>query len=242
MSLEEDLRSTLHRRAEMVTMPPTAWPSIERKVSGQGRRTMLARAVTVAVALAAAAGAVTLLVVIFTARSGPVRVGRSDSSASVWASLGRPLHVPSVTDTCPATPLTTLQPIGGGFTGSITFRGTGPAYVTADPAAEPAYLLRPAARTPQGWYIMKTLWAMPPTYQGPMLVRGAQLLGEGGIGFAMGNADAPLLQQLKLDTGNGSDNEWWSEVTATFVRSSGCFAYQIDGTTFSQVIVFQVRG
>lgn len=242
MRLEDDLRSALRRRAETVTMPSTAWPSIEEGVSGKGRRTGLARLATVSVALAVAAAAVVLLAVVFAGGTGPVRVGRSTPSAGIWTSLARPLHLPTVGGACPVTSLRTLRPVGGGFTGDITFRGTGPVYVTADLVAEPAYVLHPAATTPLGWYVLKTLWAAPPTYRGPILIRGAQLLGDGGIGFAMGDADAPALEQLELDTGDGSGNRWWSQVTATFVRSPGCFAYQIDGTTFSEVIVFRAKG
>ena len=35
--------------------------------------------------------------------------------------------------------------------------------------------------------------------------------------------------------------DWFSWPTVTYVKSSGCFAYQIDGTTFTEVIVFRAR-
>jgi hypothetical protein len=77
MRLEDDLREALRRRAEQVTMPKAAWPSIDRRVSGQDRRTRFARVATASVALAVAAVVVVWLGLVFAGGTGPARVAQS---------------------------------------------------------------------------------------------------------------------------------------------------------------------
>ena len=44
-----------------------------------------------------------------------------------------------------------------------------------------------------------------------------------------------------MTTARGDLVDWQSFPEVTLVRSAGCFAYQIDGTTFTEVIVFSTR-
>jgi hypothetical protein len=80
---------------------------------------------------------------------------------------------------------------------------------------------------------------VPATYAGPLLIRGA-MLGGGAIGFGTGAVPYDELQLLDAGQGAprvvGGGRAW---ITYTRVRSGGCYAYQVDGTTFSEIVVFR---
>jgi hypothetical protein len=164
------------------------------------------------------------------------------SAHDVWSTLHRPLALPIATaGSCPSSPVVRIKPVGGGFSGHGAWpaRGRGPVFVVAEPASR-FVPLRPRDKNAQGWYGLKTILVVSPSYRGPLLVRTEQLVGTGGIGFGPSGEDAPTLSELQLDEPtNGID--WRSWPTVTLVRSSGCFAYQVDGTTFTEVIVFKAR-
>lgn len=98
------------------------------------------------------------------------------------------------------------------------------------------------------WRAGRAVWIGGPAYRGPVLVRGGRVDGRGGLGFGM--AVVPR-RELRLPGGS------WEERSATFrrwhqaahkgwrfadslmrVRTNGCYAVQIDGLSFSDVIVF----
>lgn len=166
----------------------------------------------------------------------------SPTAHTVWETLRRPLQVPSAAaGACPSSPIVNIKPVGGGFSGhgSVTARGGGPMFVVAEPASS-FVRLRPSDRTGGGWYGLKTIFTVNPTYRGPLLVRAVQLAGTGGVGFP-GAFNAPRPTDLHLTTPADSGGVWLSWPTVTYVRSTGCFAYQIDGTTFTEVIVFEAH-
>ncbi|HEX3873332.1 MAG TPA: hypothetical protein VHW26_04230 [Solirubrobacteraceae bacterium] len=68
------------------------------------------------------------------------------------------------------------------------------------------------------WGAQKVLWAAAPRYAGPVLIR--QLLAAGA-------------------TSSGEPAGWREWPSYTRLRAGGCYAYQVDGTTFSTVIVFR---
>jgi len=91
-----------------------------------------------------------------------------------------------------------------------------------------------------GWYSSKTLVVIAPSYAGPLLVRGTQLDGNGSVGFG----EAPLIGHLVIPPGptvNMLDDGSRTAPGGTFVKGPGCFALQLDGLTFSFVIVFEVE-
>jgi hypothetical protein len=47
--------------------------------------------------------------------------------------------------------------------------------------------------------------------------------------------------ELRVTTATNDPVDWQSFPEVTLVRSAGCFAYQIDGTSFTEVIVFSTR-
>jgi hypothetical protein len=90
------------------------------------------------------------------------------------------------------------------------------------------------------WGVGKVLWVSAPEYDGPILIRGKRVDGAGGVGFTVENwaplAELQLPPGLSLNTDNGGWRNWPS---ATRIRAPGCYAYQVDGTDFSYVIVFR---
>lgn len=66
-------------------------------------------------------------------------------------------------------------------------------------------------------------------YSGPILIRGRQISGSGAVGFGEGHVP---YDELQLQ-GSGP----WQ--TFTRVQSSGCYFYQVDGTSFSSTTVFR---
>lgn len=83
-------------------------------------------------------------------------------------------------------------------------------------------------------------WVSARSYIGPVLIRGRQLGGPGVVGFGEGRTPYDELQLLASGTGApsvaGQGRAWLS---FTRVRGAGCFAYQVDGTSFSSVVVFK---
>ncbi len=89
----------------------------------------------------------------------------------------------------------------------------------------------------QGWGGAKVLWFVNPSYQGFVLVRGHQVDGPHEIRFDTSSSQ-PLMHQLMIDTSLGG-SPWPNGGGYTRLQAPGCYAYQVDGTTFSYVIVFQ---
>jgi hypothetical protein len=50
---------------------------------------------------------------------------------------------------------------------------------------------------------------------------------------------APLLASLRLVGGPTYGSPWANWPSYTRIQTAGCYAYQVDGLTFSEVIVFQ---
>jgi hypothetical protein len=92
------------------------------------------------------------------------------------------------------------------------------------------------------WLAARVTWVAAGTYTGPVLIRGA-MLGGGALGFGAGATPYDELQLL--DGGRGAprvvgDGRAW--VTYTRIHAGGCYAYQIDGTGISEVVVFRAVG
>jgi hypothetical protein len=82
----------------------------------------------------------------------------------------------------------------------------------------------------------KTLWAVRPSYRGPLLIRGGELDGHGVLRFWPGRLRRLWWRGLWRE----ERRQWRYGATATLVPSPGCYAFQVDGTTFSRRIVFDV--
>jgi hypothetical protein len=92
---------------------------------------------------------------------------------------------------------------------------------------------------PPGTYIQKVLWMAPPTLKSEALVRGHGEAVQSAVLFSLDNAT--VTRNLRLDPATGGVNPggWLGWPGYTIVPEPGCYAYQIDGTGFSKIIVFR---
>jgi hypothetical protein len=158
----------------------------------------------------------------------------NDPFTGPWAPLRRPLHVPTVAygAACPvARPSRTVDFAALGVTRGI---GPGPAFPVgwADGTIPITYgLVDVDARV---WGVQKVLWLVRSSYHGPVLVRGGQIDGPYKVRFERGRVPAA---ELRIPAGVRERPSY------VRIRKPGCYAFQIDGLTFSRTIVFRaVRG
>jgi hypothetical protein len=179
---------------------------------------------------AAASGALVLLVA-GAAYAAPTR-------QPTWRSLHRPLHIPHI---APGTPCPTSKPDPRGdlsrFKGLVgTAWGRGPAYPVIQerdgkPVLDFAYPPAPKSGfAGSRWSGQKVMWALNPAYHGRVLIRGRQLDGPNELRFDDGLVPP---REKRLFGGYAS----WPSFTR--LRAEGCYGYQIDGKSFSRVIVFR---
>ena len=81
----------------------------------------------------------------------------------------------------------------------------------------------------------KTLWAVSPRYRGALLIRGGRLDGRGALRFWPARARRLWWRGLWPE----ESRRWRYGAGATIVPRPGCYAFQVDGTTFSRRIVFE---
>ena len=80
------------------------------------------------------------------------------------------------------------------------------------------------------WAGGKVLWFVHPRSRGPVLIRGRRLDGPGLVRFDHGQLPAP---ELRLPA------DLRERPSLTRLRVPGCYAYQVDGTSFSRIVVFR---
>ncbi len=157
--------------------------------------------------------------------------------------LHRPLHLPRLKpgQRCPVTrPSRTVDWRAAGQ----QLNGRGPAYlvVVTDPASG-TISINQSARDSLGWYGQKTPWVIERTYDGAVLVRGARIGRPGQVRFA--HSYGQHLRELHWDAGSDAglppDPTFRFLPSATLFRVAGCYAFQIDGTSFTRIIVVRVR-
>jgi hypothetical protein len=179
------------------------------------------------------------------AGAGAAALAATASSAGRGgSSLQRPLHLPRIAPgaPCPVSrpdrriPFVRRYGVGVGI-------GRGPAY----PIGLPAGVLQLAPTTnfqSSVWAGQKVLWFVLPSYRGPVLIRGGRIDGPGRVRFDRGDVP-PLSMRVALHPTSGSPSKpvpppgTRYRASYTRLRGPGCYAYQIDGTTFSRVIVFR---
>jgi hypothetical protein len=165
----------------------------------------------------------------------PAAAGGADTT---WASLRRPLHLRTVAPGA-ACPVSTIDRridwnrmrIFGGF--GI---GRGPVY----PGLPDAFFM--ATRDLQygsTWYGAKVFWFALPSYRGRFLIRGRQLDGPNPVGFNGQRRAHDELRVEPYDSVGWTGQPYHSRGIPTDVRihAKGCYAFQIDGTTFSRTVV-----
>jgi hypothetical protein len=167
----------------------------------------------------------------------PAGQGRTDAD---WKALHRPLHLPALASGhCPASK---EAPEAAGkryvMDGAI---GSGPVYPILGRPGLLAFL-RPDEWGRGPWAGQKVLWFVRPDYRGPVLIRGRRLGGPQWMRFDDG-ASPPA--EIRIEP--GETVTWTGQVPGSRgrpsyvrVRAAGCYGVQIDGTTFSRVVVFPI--
>jgi hypothetical protein len=150
------------------------------------------------------------------------------------AALRRPLHFPVLRagQHCPATRGTRFN---SGWFGGMAL-GTGPVRVLAGSNRRGiAELINPTSSPP--WLGLKTLWFSLPGYQGPFVIRAKRLDRPGLVALGEG----PVLTPLVVPSGPtlNSGLAYRTVPGGLWVRSPGCYAWQVDGLTFSEIIIVQ---
>lgn len=148
--------------------------------------------------------------------------------------LARPLHLPVLHpgQACPVSPETGIHD-SSDFTGPAL--GVGPVH----PLALPTEPLISNTNQAPGWLAMKSLWVSDPRYQGPFLVRIRRLDGSGPAGVL----EDPTMTSFFVPDGptfNSEPGGYRAITGATWVKTPGCVAWQVDGLTFSNVIVIRL--
>jgi hypothetical protein len=164
--------------------------------------------------------------------------GRSDP----WPKLHRPLHVPRLVSgaRCPVSAVDrrVAWKRANIFGGSGI--GRGPVY--AGLGSGGGLNATPEYQYGGPWAGGKVFWYVLPSYRGPVLIRGRRLDGSQSLGF-----NGRRLPALELRIGPSDTVSWQGQPpgsrgvpSSVRVRASGCYGAQIDGTSFSRVVVFTV--
>lgn len=185
-------------------------------------------------------GVVALATVALTA----VAVTAADAS-NPWTRLHRALHLPRLAagGSCPVSGVGTFDFRRYGVARGI---GPGPAYPVGFEQPGSVLRIQPAAATSvfsgSEWGGQKVLWFVAPSYRGPLLIRGGRIDAGGLVRFDRGAVPpAELRIPRALRGGNPPDATPVGQryrPSYTRLLGPGCYAYQIDGTTFSRTIVF----
>ena len=165
-------------------------------------------------------------------------VCRAGEQGQVPDLLKRSLHFPVVDNgkACPASPGAPVNTYTSYFSGIAL--GNGPVRVAIGSRGK--LVLGQAqlgSTSADGWFALETLWFAMPSYDGPFVVRGERLGGGAATIDVDGSATDPSpLVVPPGPTANTQDGIRVAPVS-TWVTSPGCYAWQVDGLSFSYVIV-----
>ena len=92
------------------------------------------------------------------------------------------------------------------------------------------------------WGGQKVFWYVKPSYHGRVLLRGRRLTQPQSLGFNGGKLPASELRIESYDSVSWSGQPRGSRgiPSRVRVRATGCYGVQIDGASFSRVVVFRV--
>jgi hypothetical protein len=161
-----------------------------------------------------------------------------NASGAVPAVLNRPLHLPMLRpgERCPAT---SGAPISTAYFAGVAL-GNGPVRPLIASAGNLRHGIADLDPTDvPGWREFKTLWFSVPAYQGPFVIRAERVDRPGSIVLGGSGGLPTTVVPLVVPPGptiNGGGG-WRTAPSGTWAKSPGCYAWQVDGLTFSEVIV-----
>jgi hypothetical protein len=173
-----------------------------------------------------------LIVVAVTACSGPSEPrGQAGDPARKEKSGESPATSAQTEEMCSGRPVRLHRP----EVRAVAFaRGDGPVYVGLGTADKVRY--REDTREHEGWYYYKTLWAVAPEYEGRVSVTGHQLDGPDPLLFSTGPFPGIKLRALEMPP--DSSGGWRYGPSDTLIRAPGCYAFEVRGEGFRQVVTF----
>ncbi len=195
------------------------------------------------VVLVAACGLLMAVILLAAACGGDQTQTPSATPADIWQALeARPLRLPGLPPGA-ACPVASGGPVSPDFGPAL---GDGPVYPVGGGVLLFGY---EGVFAGSEWGGQKVLWVSSPAYQGPALVRGAQLDGPNELRF---EGDSAPERELRLWPDGNAEDPWpspspgWAygwrgRPSYTRVRAAGCYAYQVDGLGLSEVIVFRAE-
>jgi hypothetical protein len=168
-----------------------------------------------------------------------VSTAAAGASATTRDELHRPLHLPHLKlgRRCPVSPSRV-------WTSEQRLNGRGPVYLVGVGGAPGGTIdVGMAFPDSMGWFGQKTPWAIDRSYDGPLLVRARRIGKRGAVRFARGYGDhlPELYWPAGVDQGSPPDPKFRFLASTTLFRAAGCYAFQLDGTSFSKIIVARVR-
>ena len=169
-------------------------------------------------------------------------VTQPSPASDPWATLYRPLRVPDLAPGAPC-PVSSVARFDFARYGAGKGIGPGPVYPIGRSVLRFPYPPQPASVFGSEWGGTKVLWFVAPRYRGPVLIRGRKLDEPVELRFDRG-AVPPA--ELRIAAGaRGGHPPGFRLVgqryrpSYTRLREPGCYAYQVDGISFSRVIVFR---
>jgi hypothetical protein len=161
----------------------------------------------------------------------------SAEAADPWKALQRPLDLPTVEPGAPC-PVSTIDPRVDWRSVNAFGDGIGRGPVYPGMGEEATIVLRPVG-TP--WLRTKVFWYVKPSYRGRVLIRGRRLDAPGSLRFG----EQRLSHQLRIRSGQSV--QWAGQPegsrglpSAVRALAGGCYGAQMDGTSFSRTVVFNV--
>jgi hypothetical protein len=152
-----------------------------------------------------------------------------------WSILYRPLFVPKLAAGAPCPVSRLATEVDFAAFGVSPGYGPGPAYPIGFDAGTTLRLRwTEGDATAWPWGVQKVLWFVRPRYTGPLLIRGRQLDGTHLVRFDEG-VKPPA--EIRIDRNGSPDGR--GRPSFTRLLTPGCYAYQIDGTSFSRLVVFR---
>ena len=167
------------------------------------------------------------------ANEGPIC--QSKTTGSVPTVLKRSLHFPVVRpgQPCPTTPGAVVS--NSFFVGVALGHGPVRPILAAFGDLLHGIVELSTSTGVAGWLAFKTLWFSVPAYQGPFLIRAKRLDGSGPVAFGSSPSVVPLV--VPPGPTLNSSRGWRTAPGGTWVKAPGCYGWQVDGLTFSEVIV-----
>jgi hypothetical protein len=164
----------------------------------------------------------------------PASTGSPSTASPIPIGLKRPLHFPSLRpgQSCPAS---IGRPVANTNFGGVAL-GNGVVTPVLYSGADLRHGVGELTPTDiPGWLALQTLWVSRASYQGPFLVRAARLDRPGDIGPGGSPTSGPLFVPTG-PTANTFDKVRTIN-SGTWVREAGCYGWQFDGSSFSDVVV-----